>query len=105
MDTDETLKLISSITELNDMHEFMQDEHLDLAMAVIIKLILNPDIPFGKAPGLIVQLQALASKFQMQARYYTSYEKGADAVKKKNTFYSAHEAVSRLVDALKYSAK
>jgi hypothetical protein len=41
----------------------------------------------------------------MQARYYTSYEKGADAVKKKNTFYSAHEAVSRLVDALKYSAK
>jgi hypothetical protein len=105
METDEILKLISEITELNDIHDYMNDEHLDLALAIIIKLIMNPDVPFGKAPGLIVQMQALASKFQIQARYYTTYEKGTEASKKKNTFYTAHEAINRLVDALKYSAK
>lgn len=105
METEDVLKLISNITELNDMHEFMQDEHLDLAMALIIKLIMNPDVPYGKAPTLILQLQAMASKFQFQARYYTTYEKGTEAAKKKNTFYTASEAINRLVDALKYSAK
>jgi hypothetical protein len=39
MDQAEALTLISEITEINDMHDFMQDEHLDQALAFIIKLI------------------------------------------------------------------
>ena len=105
MTSEEMLLLISQVTELNDIHEYMQDEHLDLAMALLIKLVVNPDIPYGKAPQLIVQLQALASKFQMQSRYWTTYDKGSEASKKKNTYYSATEAINRLVDALKYSAR
>ena len=105
MEEDEVLMLISQVTELNDMHEYMQDETLDLAMALVIKLIAKPDIPYGKAPSLIVQLQALAVKFHMLARYYTSYTKGPEASQKKNTYYSAHESINRLVDAIKYSAR
>jgi hypothetical protein len=105
MDDAEVLMLISQITELNDIHEYMNDDHLDLALALVVKLIVNPDIPFGKAPALIVQLQALSAKFHMLARYYTSYTKGPEASKKKNTYYSAHESISRLVDAIKYSAR
>ena len=45
-----TLELISDITEFNDLHEFMQDEHLDKALAIVVKLLMNPDVPSAKAP-------------------------------------------------------
>jgi hypothetical protein len=41
----------------------------------------------------------------MQARYYTTFEKGGDASKKKNTYYTAADTIDKLVDALKYSAR
>lgn len=106
MDQTEALTLISEITEINDMHDFMQDEHLDQALAFIIKLITKPDVPASVAPALIVQLQAVSAKCAIMSRYYTSYQnKGPESIKKKNTYYSAREAIDRLVDALKYSAR
>ena len=39
-----TLELISNITEFNDLHEFMKDEHLDKALAIVVKLLMNPDV-------------------------------------------------------------
>ena len=100
-----TLELISQITEFNDMSEFMQDKDLDKALEFVIKLILKPDVPSAKAPELIVQLQALSVKFAMLARYYTTLEKGTEAAKRKNIYYTANDAIDKLVDALKYSAK
>ena len=106
IEDEDVLSLISEITELNDMHDFMEDEHLDKAMAYIIKLIAKPDVPQAIAPKLIVQLQALSAKFAMMSRYYTSYKKtGEKNVTKKNTYYTTKEAIDRLVDALKYSAR
>jgi hypothetical protein len=106
MDEEETIKLISQITEINDIHEFMNDEALDKAMATILKLISKPDVPTVLAPSLIVQLQAISAKCATMSRYYTSYKKkGEDAVTKKNTYYTMKEALDRLVDALKYSAR
>ena len=103
--TDTPLEIVSKITEFNDMSEFMQDKDLDKALEFVIKLILKPDVPAAKAPELIVQLQALSAKFAMLARHYTTLEKGGDAAKKKNIYYTANDAVDKLVDALKYSAK
>lgn len=106
MDNDEVVKMVSKITEINDIHDFMNDEDLDQAMAYIIKLIGKPDVPASIAPSLIVKLQAISAKCAIMSRYYTSYQnKGADFVKRKNTYYSAREAIDRLVDALKYSAR
>ena len=99
------IEQISQITEFNDMSEFMNDKDLDAALDLIIKLITKPDVPSAKAPSLIVQLQAISAKFAMQARYYTTFEKGGDASKKKNTYYTAADTVDKLVDALKYSAR
>lgn len=96
---------ISEITEFNDLSSFMGDKDLDIALDLIIKLIAKPDVPAASAPSLIIKLQAISAKLSVQARYYTSFEKGAETSKKKNTYYTVSEAVDKLVDALKYSAR
>jgi len=62
-----TLELISDITEFNDLHEFMKDEHLDKTLAIVVKLLMNPDVPAAKAPQLITELQAISTKFAILA--------------------------------------
>jgi len=103
-----TLELISTVTEFNDLHEYMKDEQLDKALATIVKLLMNPDVPSAKAPMLIIELQALSAKFAVLASYYTTIAKdkaGTPNNNKKNIYYTANEAIDRLVDALKYSAR
>jgi hypothetical protein len=100
-----TLDLISSITEFNDLNEYMKDEQLDKALAIIIKLLVNPDVPAAKAPHLIIELQAMSTKFAMMASYYSTIAKdkaGTTNNNKKNIYYSAKESIDKLVDALKY---
>ena len=90
--SDNTLELISQITEFNDLHEFMKDEHLDKTLAVIVKLLMNPDVPSAKAPLLIIELQALSTKFAMMASVYSTILKdkaGSVNNNKKNIYYSA----------------
>lgn len=102
------LELISEITEFNDMHEFMQDSDLDKAMAIVIKIIAKPDIPVSSATRLIVELQAMSTKFAMLAAYYATIAKdraGTANNHKKNLYYSTKEAIDKLVDSLKYAAK
>jgi hypothetical protein len=99
------LEYISQITEFNDMSDYMNDKDLDQALDLIIKLISKPDVPSTAAPSLIVKLQAISAKLAMQARYYTTFQKGGENSKKKNTYYTAAEAIDKLVDALKYSAR
>ena len=96
------LETISSVTEFNDIHEFMQDDDLDRAMARIIRIIAQPEIPVDKAAVGIVQLQAMSAKFKLLAKHYTVMEKGPDASKKKNIYYTAAESLDRIVDSLKY---
>lgn len=100
-----TLELISDITEFNDLHEFMNDEHLDRALAIVVKLLMNPDIPSAKAPTLIIELQAMSTKFAVLASVYSTIAKdkaGTVNNNKKNVYYSVKESLDRLVDSLKY---
>lgn len=108
MANESTIELISKVTEFNDLHEYMKDEQLDKALATIVKLLMNPDVPTAKAPMLIIELQALSAKFAVLASYYTTIAKdktGTPNNNKKNIYYTANEAIDRLVDALKYSAR
>lgn len=98
-----TIELVNEVAEFTDISELMNDEQLTDALGVIVKLMMNPDVPPQKAVGLIVQLEAYAAKFKMLASYYTNVKKDDRA--RKNLYYSANEAVQRLVDSLKYSAK
>jgi hypothetical protein len=100
-----SLELISTITEFNDLHEFMKDEQLDKAMATVVKLLMNPDIPAAKAPLLIIELQAMSTKFAILASVYSTIAKdkaGTPNNNKKNIYYSIKESIDKLVDALKY---
>ena len=100
-----TLELISSITEFNDLHEYMGDDQLDKALAIVVKLLMNPDVPSAKAPHLIIYRQAMSTKFSMMSFYYSTIAKdkaGTTNNNKKNIYYSAKESIDKLVDALKY---
>ena len=100
-----SLELISDITEFNDLHEYMKDDQLDKVMAIVVKILMNPDVPAAKAPGLIIELQAMSTKFGMLAAYYTTIAKdkaGTVNNNKKNIYYSVKESIDKLVDALKY---
>jgi len=99
------IELISELTEFNDIKEFMNDKDLDFALDLIIKLIAKPDVPSSKAPDLIVKMQALSAKFAMMSRFYTTFEKGGENAKKKNVYFTAEDAINKIVDALKYSAR
>lgn len=100
-----TLELISDITEFNDLHEFMKDDQLDKALAIVVKLLMKPDVPTAKAPQLIVELQALSTKFAILASVYSTIAKdkaGTENNNKKNIYYSVKESIDKLVDALKF---
>ena len=100
-----SLELISNITEFNDLHEFMKDEHLDKTLAIVVKMLMNPDVPAAKAPILIIELQAMSTKFAILASIYSTILKdkaGTENNNKKNIYYSVKESLDRLVDSLKY---
>ncbi len=51
-----SLDYINKITEFNDLHEFMNDEDLDEALAIVVKLLMKPDVPAMQAISLITKL-------------------------------------------------
>jgi hypothetical protein len=100
---DNTVDLLNSINEFNEISEFMNDQELTKALVAVAKLIANPDVPPAKATLLIVQLQSYATKFAMLASWYSHVKKDERA--KKNIYYSAKDTMERLVDALKYTVR
>lgn len=101
--TENTVDLLNKISDFNDLSEYMNDEEITNALVIIAKLIANPDIPADKAARLIVQVQAYSAKFAMLASWYANVKKDDRA--KKNVYYSAREALDKLSDALKYTAR
>lgn len=88
------------INGLSEIADFMDDEELTQAITTIAKLILKPDIPMNVATVEIVRLQAIAAKMALRATWMVNVEKGDRA--KKNIYFTAHEAITDLVSALKY---
>jgi hypothetical protein len=103
-----TLEYINQVTEFNDIHEFMDDSDLDEAMAILVKIIMKPDIPSTQAIYLINKLQAMSAKFGLLATYYTTVAKGPSGSinnTKKNVYYTMKDSLDKMVDALKYVAR
>ena len=92
-----TIEMINGLSEIAD---FMEDEDLTQALVMIAKLIVRPDIPMNVATIEIVRLQAIAAKMSFRATWMVNVEKGDRA--KKNIYFTAAEAISNLVSALKY---
>lgn len=92
-----TLEMINGLSEIS---EYMEDEELTIALTMIAKLIVKPDIPIQVATLEIVRLQAVAAKLSLKATWMANVDKQNRA--KKNIYYTAAEAVNDLVSALKY---
>jgi len=103
-----TLELISKIDELTELHEFLQDETVDRALSLVVKLTMSPDLPHAKALPLIVELQALSATFALRATYYATLGKGAAGTPnnmKKNIYYTLSDSTDKIVSGLKYIAR
>jgi hypothetical protein len=86
----------------------MADPELDEALALIVKIMMKPDIPSVQAVALIGKLQAMSAKFAILATYYTTIAKGPSGSTnntKKNVYYTMKESIDKIVDALKYLAR
>lgn len=106
MELDEVLLLIKSVTELNDTSEFLNDTDVDLALATIVKLAAKPNLPPSTAAPLVVQTQALSSKFAIQAKSIILFGDSREETKKrKNTFFNISAELEKLSNALKYLVK
>ena len=95
-----TIDMVNGLAEIAD---FMQDEDLTQALTMVSKLIVKPDIPLNIATLEIVRLQAIAAKMAFRATWMVNVEKGNR--EKKNIYFTAHEAITDLVSALKYIVK
>lgn len=102
------LEIISEIGEFQDIHEFMEDPELDEALAILVQVMVNPNLKPETNQRLIVQLQAYAAKFSMLAAIYSTIKKGPGGSPnnfKKNIYYTTAESLDKLVQALKYTFK
>jgi predicted S18 family serine protease len=95
--TGTTLDMVNGLTEIAD---YMQDEELTIALTMIAKIIIKPDIPLQAASLEIVRLQAIAAKMSFRATWMANVDKSDRA--KKNIYFTAAEAINDLVSALKY---
>jgi hypothetical protein len=92
-----TIDMVNGLTEIA---EYMNDEELTTALTFIAKVIIKPDIPLNVATVEIVRLQAIAAKMAFKATWLVNVDKGNR--EKKNIYFTAHEAITDLVSALKY---
>jgi len=91
---------LEQINGLSEIAEYMEDEDLTIALTMIAKLIVKPEIPIQVATVEIVRLQAIAAKLSLKATWMANVDKQNRA--KKNIYYTAAEAINNLVSALKY---
>lgn len=101
------MELISMISEFNELHEYMNDEQMDRALELVVKFIVRAgEIQPKDVPPVIVELQALATKFAILSSYYGNMGKGgAREVHIKNMAYTMNSALTKLADSLKYLTK
>ena len=92
-----TIDMVNGLAEIAD---YMQDEELTVALTMIAKIIIKPDIPLQAASLEIVRLQAIAAKMSFKATWMANVDKSDRA--KKNIYFTAAQAINDLVSALKY---
>jgi hypothetical protein len=98
-------EIISDVTEFMEIETHFGDQDVDEALGTIIKLISKPNVPPAVAAPLIVKLQALSSKFALQAKVHMIYgieESKEDKSKTKNTLMTLSSEMEKLSNALKY---
>lgn len=98
--------LITTVDEFNNVSRFLHDDDVDQALAIVINLLGNPDIPAKQAVGAIIFLSALTVKCRIIAKNYMIIDKNKpDAAQKKNFYFTLADSMQELVNSLKYVIK
>jgi len=108
MDDKSILELISKVDEFVEISDLFDDRDMDIALSKVVRIVSNPDINPASATTAIIHLQALATKFRIQASWLKNCSKpkpGEEDYKKKNMLFSMVEAIEALVNALKYAVR
>ncbi len=99
-------KKVIEVYELNNISEFLKDDDVTRALALVVKLISKPEIPVKSATPLILKFSALSLKCRMQAKNYMLIDKTAEnASQKKNLYLTFADALDEVVNSLKYITK
>lgn len=108
-DDKSVLEYISKVDEILAVSDFIKSEQVDFALDTIIKIIEKRDaMPAQVAAQAIVQLQAISSMCAIQASYYKNLNPGKAGSREyqlKNMYFTLHEAINELCQALKYLCK
>lgn len=100
-------EVIGTVYEYKEIHDFLNDPQMTRALELLARFYGSAgDVPYVKAAGLIVELQALSTDFAAKAIFYQTIGKQEpDSAHRKNIYYSMRDAMSRLSDSLKYMLK
>jgi hypothetical protein len=107
-ENNDIIKYVSQVREIMEISEYMNDPILDEALGYVVRLSVKSTkevIPAGAMTQLVVKLQSIAGQCSVKAKYYTIMEKGPEAAKKKNIYYTVAEVLDKIANALKYGAK
>ena len=107
MTEENPLTYISNIQELMDAAENFEDDDLQHAIDLALKLIVKPEVPNHKAAVLVVKFEAYSFKFKMMAVNLMGFQwDGKPETKnKKNFYFSLSEQCHNIADALKIQAR
>ncbi len=108
MTEDHPLEYVSGIQDFIDLHASVGDEELQTALDLALKCIVKPDIPVAVARKTMIQMQAYAFKFKMQALVYMQIhtgKTGSDENIKKNAYMYASEQCNLMAQTLKILAR
>lgn len=94
---------LESIKELKDLNDYLNDQDLENALNILLKLISKPDLPHQVLGPTIVQLQAISGKLKVMASVETHLYKKDRA--RKNLLYTVCDVIDSNVQALKYLSK
>lgn len=97
--------ILEDYEDLKFVVEEMDDSDLEDALEGILRIIAKPDITPKTAAHLVVQLQAIATKYGVLKVHYMYAGKSQQDKYRKNMYYSLVERLDKMVDALKYVAR
>jgi len=103
------LEMVSDLSkELTEISLYFKDDDVDMALTKLTKLIANPHVPANTAKPLVVQLQALSSKFALEGKVYMLYDLDItkeEKTRKKNMLLTLSAELEKLSNAVKYLVK
>lgn len=107
IDDDEIFAIIDNDEALSEMRDFMDDEYFDSMLFFLMKIYKKPDLLNSDIVVKVLnRLQALSGLLAVRRNYFKTIGKADRAERyKKDNYYTAVDALDKLVNSLKYQAQ